>query len=209
MGANALISGPHAAAGSSIRRGAGGWPGGSFRSSPTDPNCGTSGEASEVQPRDYSQPTLRIRFRSTAEANHREITRCEKRKCKTARSQNIRIGRVQRAEQTFCNPGCNARPITKGGELLGTSEAPSKQPKTTSLQVRLEEEVRHNLDRYAEFIDATSSYIVSEALKLLFKKDGDIKHWLGQHTKNHNQEQSQGDALTSVQPSSRDAPSDS
>ena len=30
-------------------------------------------------------------------------------------------------------------------------KAPSKQPKTTNLQVRLEEEVRRNLDRYAEF----------------------------------------------------------
>ena len=55
---------------------------------------------------------------------------------------------------------------------------PSKQPKTTTLQVRLEEEVRHSLDRYAEFIDATPSYVVSEALKLLFKKDDDFKRWL-------------------------------
>src|SRR5260370_42139072 len=101
-----------------------------------DMDCGSTVEDSEGQPRDSSQPTLRIRFRSTAEANDREITRCEKRKCKTARSQNVRIGRVQKAEQTFCNPGCNARPITKGGELLGTSEAPSKQPKTTRLQIR-------------------------------------------------------------------------
>ena len=28
-------------------------------------------------------------------------------------------------------------------------KSPSKQPKTTNLQVRLEEEVRRNLDRYA------------------------------------------------------------
>ena len=75
-------------------------------------------------------------------------------------------------------------------------KAPSKQPKTTTLQVRLEEEVRHNLDKYAEFIDASSSYVVSEALKLLFRKDEECKRWLGQHTNNHNQEQTQGDALT-------------
>ena len=75
-------------------------------------------------------------------------------------------------------------------------KAPSKQPKTTILQVRLKEEVRHNLDRYAEFIDANASYVVSEALKLLFRKDDEFKRWLGQHTNNHDQEQIQGDALT-------------
>jgi len=59
----------------------------------------------------------------------------------------------------------------------------------------LEEEVRHNLDRYAEFIDANASYVLSEALKLLFRKDEEFKRWLGQHTNNHNQEQIQGEAL--------------
>ena len=75
-------------------------------------------------------------------------------------------------------------------------KAPSKQPKTTTLQVRLEEEVRHNLDRYAEFIDANPSYVVSEALKLLFRKDEEFKRWAGDHTNNHTQHQIEGDALT-------------
>ena len=75
-------------------------------------------------------------------------------------------------------------------------KVPSKQPKTTTLQVRLEEEVRHNLDRYAEFIGANASYVVSEALKLLFRKDEDFKRWAGQHTNNHNQEQTQGETNT-------------
>jgi predicted transcriptional regulator len=79
---------------------------------------------------------------------------------------------------------------------LALLKAPSKQPKTTTLQVRLEEEVRHNLDRYAEFIDATPSYVVSEALKLLFKKDYDFKRWLGQHTRDNIQEQIKGGAVT-------------
>ena len=74
-------------------------------------------------------------------------------------------------------------------------KAPLKQPKTTTLQVRLEEEVRHNLDKYAEFIDANASYVVSEALKLLFRKDDEFKHWLGQHTNNHNHEQIQGEVI--------------
>ena len=64
--------------------------------------------------------------------------------------------------------------------------APSKQPKTTTLQVRLDEEVRHNLDRYAEFLDANPSYVVSEALKLLYRKDKEFQSWLTrQHTSNH------------------------
>jgi predicted transcriptional regulator len=79
---------------------------------------------------------------------------------------------------------------------LALLKAPSKQPRTTTLQVRLEEEVRHNLDRYAEFIDANPSYVVSEALKLLFKKDEEFKRWLGQHKNIHKQEQIKGEALT-------------
>ena len=75
-------------------------------------------------------------------------------------------------------------------------KAPSKQPKTTTLQVRLQEEVRHNLDRYAEFIDANASYVISEALKILFKRDDEFKRWLGECTNNINQQQIKGDVLT-------------
>ena len=75
---------------------------------------------------------------------------------------------------------------------------PSKQPKSTTLQVRLEEEVRKNLDRYAEFIDANPSYIVSKAIKLLFRKDEEFKRWLGQHANERNPGQIQGDALTKI-----------
>ena len=63
-------------------------------------------------------------------------------------------------------------------------KAPSRQPKTTTLQVRLEEDVRGNLDKYAEFLDANSSYVVSEGLKFLFRKDKEFKRWLGQHMNN-------------------------
>ncbi len=75
-------------------------------------------------------------------------------------------------------------------------KAPSKQPKSTTLQVRLEEEVRHSLDRYAEFIGANASYVVSEALKLLFKRDDEFKRWLGEHPTTINQQQIRGDVLT-------------
>ena len=88
------------------------------------------------------------------------------------------------------------REYRKEEEHLAILKAPLKQPKTTTLQVRLEEEVRHKLDKYAEFIDANVSYVVCEALKLLFRKDEEFKRWLGQHTNNQNQEHIQGEALT-------------
>ena len=64
---------------------------------------------------------------------------------------------------------------------------PSKQPKTTNVQVRLEEEVRRNLDKYAEFLKATPSYVVSEALKLLCRKDKEFQNWLCTHPQEINE----------------------
>jgi predicted transcriptional regulator len=61
---------------------------------------------------------------------------------------------------------------------------PSKQPKNTNLQVRLEEEVKRSLDRYAEFLDASPSYVVSEAIKLLCRRDKEFQNWLSKHTQN-------------------------
>jgi predicted transcriptional regulator len=66
----------------------------------------------------------------------------------------------------------------KGEAHMALLKTPSKKPKTTTLQVRLEEEVKLKLENYAEFIDATPSYVMSEALKLLFKKDEEFKSWL-------------------------------
>jgi hypothetical protein len=74
-------------------------------------------------------------------------------------------------------------------------KAPSKRPKTTTLQLRLEQGIKQNLDRYAEFIDANASYVVSEALRVLFKKDEQFKEWLGEHPTDTNHEQIDGGAL--------------
>ena len=74
-------------------------------------------------------------------------------------------------------------------------KSPPKHPKSAMVQVRLEE-VRHKLDGYAEFIDANVSYVVSEALKLLFRKDDEFKRWLGQHRNGNEQFRLQGDAPT-------------
>ena len=63
-------------------------------------------------------------------------------------------------------------------------KAPPKQPKTTVVQLRLDDETRTRLARYAEFLDCSPSYVVTEALKLVYAKDKDFQSWLsGQHTK--------------------------
>jgi predicted transcriptional regulator len=48
---------------------------------------------------------------------------------------------------------------------------PPKQPKAVTIQARVEESVKTRLELYAEFIDASPSYVITEALKLLFPKD--------------------------------------
>ena len=77
-------------------------------------------------------------------------------------------------------------------------KAPSKQPETTTLQLRMEGDIRLNLDKYAEFIHANRSYVVSEALKFLFKKDAAFRLWLGQHTNHKNHEQNQGESQPEI-----------
>jgi predicted transcriptional regulator len=63
-------------------------------------------------------------------------------------------------------------------------KAPPKQPKSVTIQARVEESVKTRLDQYAKFIDSTPSYVITEALKLLFKRDDEFKAWLGQQPNN-------------------------
>jgi hypothetical protein len=74
-------------------------------------------------------------------------------------------------------------------------KAAPKPPKNETLQLRVGEGIKSKLAKYAEFIDSSESYVVSESLRLLFKKDEDFKRWIDQHTNNHNQEQIQGPVL--------------
>ena len=82
----------------------------------------------------------------------------------------------------------------KGGQKgqMAIIKAPPKQPKTVTIQARVEESVKTHLDRYAEFIDSSTSYVITEALKLLFKRDDEFKTWLVQQSKNGNCEQPGG-----------------
>lgn len=63
-------------------------------------------------------------------------------------------------------------------------KAPPKQPKSVTVQARVEESVKEQLDQYAKFINATPSYVITEALKVLFKRDDEFKAWLGQQPSN-------------------------
>ncbi len=74
-------------------------------------------------------------------------------------------------------------------------KAPPKQPKSVTIQARVEESVKTQLDQYAKFIDSTPSYVITEALKVLFKRDDEFKGWLGQQTSNGKIHELNGGAL--------------
>jgi predicted transcriptional regulator len=75
-------------------------------------------------------------------------------------------------------------------------KAPPKQPKSVTIQARVEESVKTQLDQYAKFIDSTPSYVITEALKVLFKRDDEFKAWQGQHANDQNSVQYHGKAFT-------------
>ena len=84
---------------------------------------------------------------------------------------------------------------TKGEASLSILKSPPKQPKAVTIQARVEESVKTQLELYAEFIDASPSYVITEALKLLFRKDDEFRRWTDEHTTNHNKDKVKGDVL--------------
>jgi len=74
-------------------------------------------------------------------------------------------------------------------------KSPPKQPKAVAIQARVEESVKTQLELYAEFIDASPSYVITEALKLLFRKDDDFRRWADQHANKHNDGKPKGDVF--------------
>jgi len=74
-------------------------------------------------------------------------------------------------------------------------KAPPKQPKSVTIQARVEESVKEQLDMYAKFIDSTPSYVITEALKVLFKRDDEFKAWLWQQPSNAKVHQLTGGGL--------------
>ena len=67
---------------------------------------------------------------------------------------------------------------------MAVLKAPPKQPKTTVVQLRFDDEARSTLTKYAEYLECSPSHVVSQALKLVYRKDKEFQSWLsGQHTK--------------------------
>lgn len=62
-------------------------------------------------------------------------------------------------------------------------KAPLQQSKNQSLQLRVSTEFKLKLQHYAEFLKATPSYVVTEALDRIFRKDHEFRAWLEQHPK--------------------------
>jgi predicted transcriptional regulator len=71
-------------------------------------------------------------------------------------------------------------------------KSPPRPPKNETLQIRVEEQIKAKLNKYAEFIDSSESYVVSEALKLLFRKDAEFKIWFEEQPRNSLQPQNGG-----------------
>ena len=47
--------------------------------------------------------------------------------------------------------------------------------------MRVDDEINFKLRKYAEFIDCSPAYVVAEALKMLFNRDGEFREWLTQN----------------------------
>jgi hypothetical protein len=77
--------------------------------------------------------------------------------------------------------------MTKGknthGSIEGTTQTSQNHCYPT---LRLDDEAKTKLAKYAEFLDCSPSYVVMEALKLVYNKDKEFQAWLsGEHTSNH------------------------
>ena len=57
-------------------------------------------------------------------------------------------------------------------------KAPPIQPKNETLQLRVSQDLKFRLMRYAEFIHANVSYVVSATLERLFSKDAEFQEYL-------------------------------
>ena len=67
---------------------------------------------------------------------------------------------------------------------MAVLKAPPKQAKSTIVQLRLDEEARITLTKYAEYLECSPSHVVAEALKLVHRKDKQFQAWLSdQQTK--------------------------
>jgi hypothetical protein len=102
---------------------------------------------------------------------------------------------VQNPEQTVCNALRNTNRNNERRPAVPILKAPPKRSKNESLQLRVSTEFKFRLQRYAEFLEATPSYVVIEALNRIFDKDRDFKAWLGKQPQSDNEMQSENDFI--------------
>ena len=107
---------------------------------------------------------------------------------------SVLFGRIHRPENLSDKRSDNLYENERRSPL-SILKSPPKQPKAVTIQARVEESVKTQLELYAEFIDASPSYVITEALKLLFRKDDDFRRWTDQHANNHNNGKAKGDVL--------------
>jgi hypothetical protein len=60
-------------------------------------------------------------------------------------------------------------------------KAPPAEPKNETLQLRVSQDLKFTLMRYAEFIHANASYVVTAALERLFRKDVEFQEFLASY----------------------------
>lgn len=63
-------------------------------------------------------------------------------------------------------------------------KSPRPLPKNVTLQLRVSQEIKSCLVRYAEFIHCTPSYVASQVLERLFKKDLEFQTYLANYKSN-------------------------
>jgi predicted transcriptional regulator len=80
-------------------------------------------------------------------------------------------------------------------ESMAIIKAPPKQPKTTVVQQRLDDDAKMKLSKYAEFLECSPSYVVTEALKLVYQKDKEFQSWVSDQYSNNREPVLKGESL--------------
>lgn len=107
---------------------------------------------------------------------------CSHRRVRIAVNDRVNQARMRTLIMSACKKEKDQMPVLK---------APPKQPKNATLQVRIDEDLKYKLDKYAEFLETTGAYVVSEALRLVFNKDAEFKEWIEVQERNAQQAESE------------------
>ncbi len=71
-------------------------------------------------------------------------------------------------------------------------KAPPVEPKNETLQLRVSQDLKFRLMRYADFIHASAAYVVSAALERVFRTDREFQKYLARRPQaepgNHSEE---------------------